>query len=207
MISLRIRPLTSLPFSLCGAACQWTALTEMVMACQRMRRMRRRRSRAHRRSGYGMSTPTMSKSPPSLIILAPTSLAVAHTQRRATSSASSLPLHSSLSSQPTPTCTPRSSRHLLGGLRHRRRYGASSQCTSTWASLTFLTCACTGRESGGRSTSSTPSSASVSRSSSRYFHIAESTPVGVKRNVVEKIAPLYDHCLAVFPKYCTPMPM
>ena len=38
----------------------------------------------------------------------------------------------------------------------------------------------------------------------RYFHIAEPTPVGVKRKVVEKIAPLYDHCLAVFPEYFTP---
>ena len=38
----------------------------------------------------------------------------------------------------------------------------------------------------------------------RYFHIAEPTPVGVQRNVVEKIAPLHDHCLAVFPEYFTP---
>jgi hypothetical protein len=38
----------------------------------------------------------------------------------------------------------------------------------------------------------------------RYFHIAEPTPVGVKRNVVEKIKPLYDHCLTTFPDYFTP---
>lgn len=38
----------------------------------------------------------------------------------------------------------------------------------------------------------------------RYFHIAEPTPVGVKRNVVEKIQPLYDHCLTTFPDYFTP---
>ena len=38
----------------------------------------------------------------------------------------------------------------------------------------------------------------------RYFHIAEPTPPGVKRTVVEKIAPLYDHCLATFPDYFTP---
>lgn len=38
----------------------------------------------------------------------------------------------------------------------------------------------------------------------RYFHIAEPTPVGVKRSVDEKIKPLYDHCLATFPEYFTP---
>ena len=38
----------------------------------------------------------------------------------------------------------------------------------------------------------------------RYFHIAEPTSVGVKRNGVENIAPLYDHCLAVLPEYFTP---
>jgi Transposase IS4 len=41
----------------------------------------------------------------------------------------------------------------------------------------------------------------------RYFHIAEPTPVGVKRTVVEKIKPLYDHCLAAFPAYFTPPEM
>jgi hypothetical protein len=30
----------------------------------------------------------------------------------------------------------------------------------------------------------------------RYFHIAEPTPVGVKRTVVQKIQPLYDTCLS-----------
>ena len=38
----------------------------------------------------------------------------------------------------------------------------------------------------------------------RYFHIAEPTPAGVKRTVDEKIKPLYDHCLRVFPEYFTP---
>jgi hypothetical protein len=38
----------------------------------------------------------------------------------------------------------------------------------------------------------------------RYFHIAEPTPPGVKQTVVDKVAPLWDHCLAVFPEYFTP---
>jgi hypothetical protein len=38
----------------------------------------------------------------------------------------------------------------------------------------------------------------------RYFHIAEPTPLGVKRTVDEKIKPLYDHCLAIFPEFFTP---
>lgn len=38
----------------------------------------------------------------------------------------------------------------------------------------------------------------------RYFHIAEPTPVGVKRTVDEKIEPLYDHCHTTFPKFFTP---
>jgi hypothetical protein len=38
----------------------------------------------------------------------------------------------------------------------------------------------------------------------RYFHIAEPTPAGTKRSVVEKIQPLYDSCLSTFPDYFTP---
>ena len=38
----------------------------------------------------------------------------------------------------------------------------------------------------------------------RYFHIAEPSPPGTKRNVVEKIQPLWDSCLARFPDYFTP---
>jgi hypothetical protein len=38
----------------------------------------------------------------------------------------------------------------------------------------------------------------------RYFHIAEPTPPGTKRTVIEKIAPLWDHCLSIFPDYFTP---
>ena len=38
----------------------------------------------------------------------------------------------------------------------------------------------------------------------RYFHIAEPTPRGVKRTVDEKIKPLFDHCLTIFPEYFTP---
>jgi hypothetical protein len=38
----------------------------------------------------------------------------------------------------------------------------------------------------------------------RYFHIAEPTPRGVKRTVDQKIKPLYDHCLSIFPEYFTP---
>jgi Transposase IS4 len=38
----------------------------------------------------------------------------------------------------------------------------------------------------------------------RYFHIAEPTPVGTKRNVVEKIQPLWDFCIAHFPEFFTP---
>jgi hypothetical protein len=38
----------------------------------------------------------------------------------------------------------------------------------------------------------------------RYFHIAEPTPPGVKRTVIEKIAPLWNHCLTIFPDYFTP---
>ena len=38
----------------------------------------------------------------------------------------------------------------------------------------------------------------------RYFHIAEPTPAGTKRNVVEKIQPLWDFCLAHFPEFFTP---
>jgi hypothetical protein len=38
----------------------------------------------------------------------------------------------------------------------------------------------------------------------RYFHIAEPTPAGVKQDVVDKIKPLYDHCLTVFPEYFSP---
>ena len=38
----------------------------------------------------------------------------------------------------------------------------------------------------------------------RYFHIAEPTPRGVKRTVDEKIKPLYDHCLSIFPQYFVP---
>jgi hypothetical protein len=34
----------------------------------------------------------------------------------------------------------------------------------------------------------------------RYFHIAEPTPAGVKRTVIEKIRPLYDLCLQTFPE-------
>ena len=37
-----------------------------------------------------------------------------------------------------------------------------------------------------------------------YFHIAEPTPLGVKRTVIEKIAPLWDHRLAIFPDYFPP---
>jgi Transposase IS4 len=38
----------------------------------------------------------------------------------------------------------------------------------------------------------------------RYFHIAEPTPAGVKRTVIEKIRPLYDLCLQTFPDYFIP---
>jgi hypothetical protein len=38
----------------------------------------------------------------------------------------------------------------------------------------------------------------------RYFHIAEPTPAGVKQDVVDKIKPLYDHCLTIFPEYFSP---
>jgi hypothetical protein len=38
----------------------------------------------------------------------------------------------------------------------------------------------------------------------RYFHIAEPTPAGVRYTVVQKIKPLYDHCLSIFPDYFTP---
>jgi hypothetical protein len=38
----------------------------------------------------------------------------------------------------------------------------------------------------------------------RYFHIAEPTPAGTKRNVVEKIQPLWDFCIAHFPEFFTP---
>ena len=37
-----------------------------------------------------------------------------------------------------------------------------------------------------------------------YFHVAEPTPAGVKPTVVDKIKPLYDHCLATFPECFTP---
>jgi hypothetical protein len=38
----------------------------------------------------------------------------------------------------------------------------------------------------------------------RYFHIAEPTPAGVKHDVVDKIKPLHDHCLTIFPEYFSP---
>ena len=38
----------------------------------------------------------------------------------------------------------------------------------------------------------------------RYFPIAEPTPLGTRRNVVEKIQPLWDLCIAHFPEFFTP---
>jgi len=38
----------------------------------------------------------------------------------------------------------------------------------------------------------------------RYFHIAEPTPSGQRKSVEDKIKPLWDHCLTVFPNYFTP---
>jgi Transposase IS4 len=38
----------------------------------------------------------------------------------------------------------------------------------------------------------------------RYFHIAPPTPPDVRHTVIQKIAPLYDHCRRVFPSYFTP---
>jgi hypothetical protein len=38
----------------------------------------------------------------------------------------------------------------------------------------------------------------------RYFHIAEPTPPGVRHTVIQKIAPLYDHCRLTFSSYFIP---
>ena len=38
----------------------------------------------------------------------------------------------------------------------------------------------------------------------RYFHIAPPTPPDVRHTVIEKIAPLYNHCQSVFPSYFIP---
>ena len=38
----------------------------------------------------------------------------------------------------------------------------------------------------------------------RYFHIADPTPPGTKRDVTEKIKPLWDFCLAHFPEFFIP---
>jgi hypothetical protein len=38
----------------------------------------------------------------------------------------------------------------------------------------------------------------------RYFHIAPPTPAGVRHTVLDKIAPLHQHCLLTFPQYFIP---
>jgi hypothetical protein len=38
----------------------------------------------------------------------------------------------------------------------------------------------------------------------RYFHIAPPTPPAVRHTVIQKIAPLYDHCRRIFPLYFVP---